>query len=122
MRSKLSLGEVWGKERSDEYFQKWAGLPNGQLKEGEYFDFFATSDGLINDSSAFVIEYLYTGKPMMFIKNDETVEDRMNEIGKEVITKLYIGKRESEIEKFVTEVILCGNDPMKNERNNFLKP
>jgi hypothetical protein len=119
LRSKLSLDEVWGKEKTDRYFQKWADLPNGQLNEGEYFDLFATSDGLINDSSAFVIEYLYAGKPAMFLKNDRTVEERMNEIGKKALTKLYIGNSKKDIEKFVVEVIINGNDPMKNERNDF---
>lgn len=119
LRSKLSLDEVWGKEKTDAYFQKWANIPNGQLNEGEYFDLFATSDGLINDSSAFVIEYLYTGKPMMFLKNDEAVEDRMNEIGQEAITKLYIGKSKNDIENFISGVVISGNDTMKNERNDF---
>jgi hypothetical protein len=119
LRSKLSLDEVWGKEKTDEYFQKWAELPNGQLNEGEYFDLFATSDGLINDSSAFVIEYLYTGKPAMFLKNDNSVESRMNEIGRMALTTLYIGKRTEDIEKFITDIIINGNDPMKIKRNNF---
>lgn len=119
LRSKLSLEEVWGKEKTDRYFQKWADLPNGQLNEGEYFDLFATSDGLINDSSAFVIEYLYTGKPGMFLKNDDSVEERMNEIGKMALTKLYIGKSEDDIEKFITDIVVKENDPMKNIRNEF---
>jgi hypothetical protein len=119
LRSKLSLDAVWGKEKTEKYFQKWANLPNGQLNEGEYFDLFATSDGLINDSSAFVIEYLYTGKPMMFLKNDDSVGERMNEIGREALTKLYIGKHKEDIERFITEVILENNDPMKNDRNQF---
>lgn len=117
--SKLSLDEVWGKEKTDRYFEKWSGLPNGQLNEGEYFDLFATSDGLINDSSAFVIEYLYTGKPMMFLKNDDSVGERMNEIGKKALTKLYIGNSKEDIEKFVADVIINSNDPMKNGRNQF---
>lgn len=119
LRSKLSLDEVWGKDKTDKYFQKWTDLPNGQLNEGEYFDLFATSDGLINDSSAFVIEYLYTAKPMMFLENDEDVAGRMNEIGKKALTKLYIGKSKEDIEKFIADVIINGNDTMKNERNEF---
>ncbi len=119
LRTKLSLDDYWGKEKTDKYFQKWADLPNGQLNEGEYFDLFATSDGLINDSSAFVIEYLYTGKPMMFLKNDEHVADRMNEIGQKALTKLYIGNNKSEIERFITEIVIEENDLMKNERIQF---
>jgi hypothetical protein len=119
LRSKLSLDEVWGKEKTDLYFEKWANMPNGQVNEGEYFDLFATSDGMINDSSAFVIEYLYTGKPAMFLKKDEAVGERMNEIGREAITKLYNGNNKNDIENFIKDVILNENDSMKKERNEF---
>ena len=126
LRAKLSEVEVWGKERTDTYYQKWAELPNGQLNESEYINLFSTSDGLINDSSAFVIEYLYTNKPSMFLAHDDSVSDRFNEIGKMALTKLYIGKCEGDIEKFIKNVILKENDLMKDKRihffNSVIKP
>jgi CDP-glycerol glycerophosphotransferase (TagB/SpsB family) len=89
------------------------------LNEGDYIDLFATSDGIINDSSAFVIEYLYTGKPQLFLANDETVSERFNEVGRMAILKHYRGMAKNDIEKFLDEIILEGNDYMNNERIRF---
>lgn len=126
LRSKLSKEEVWGKEKADEYYKKWADLPNGQLNEGEYIDIFLTSDGMIHDSSSFVIEYLYTNKPVMFLINDDSVFDKFNEIGKMALSKLYHGKSRENIERFLNEVIINNRDFMQSERilffNTVVKP
>jgi hypothetical protein len=121
LKSKLSLNEFWGKEKTDKYFRQWAELPNGQLNESDYIDLFATSDGMINDSSSFMIEYLYTNKPQLFLLHDENVVDRFNEVGKMALSKHYIGKSESDIESFFENVILPGNDLMKHERAHFFE-
>ena len=119
LRAKLSKEEVWGKEKTDKYYQKWAGLSNGQLHEGEYIDLFLTSDGMIHDSSSFVIEYLYTNKPVMFLAQDELIADRFNEIGKMALSNLYLGKSQEDIEKFIINVIVDGNDLMQKDRVHF---
>ena len=119
LRPKLNMEEYWGKEKTDKYFQKWEQLPNGQLNDGEYIDLFATSDGMINDSSAFVMEYQFTNKPELFLANDDSILDRFNEVGKMTLSKLYIGKCQDDIERFLKNVIIGGKDSMKNERINF---
>jgi hypothetical protein len=126
LRIKLSKDEVWGKEKTEKYFQRWDDLPNGQLNEGEYIDLFATSDGILNDSSSFVIEYLYTLKPQLFLMNDDDVINRFNEVGKKALSTHYIGKNYNDIERFLEKVVLGEDDSMYYERNqffeNFIKP
>ena len=119
LRAKLSTEEIWGIEKTDKYYQKWAELSNGQLHEGEYIDLFLTSDGMIHDSSSFVIEYLYSNKPVMFLINNDLISDRFNEIGKMALSNLYHGKSLENIEHFLDEVIINGNDFMRDERNRF---
>lgn len=119
LRTNLSKPEVWGKEKTDLYYQKWSDLENGLLQEGEYIDLFLTSDGMIHDSSSFVIEYLYTNKPVMFLINNDSVPDKFNEIGKMAFSKLYHGKNINDIEKFINQVIINGNDKLKEERSSF---
>jgi hypothetical protein len=119
LRPNLSKEEVWGKEKTDEYYQKWVQLSNGLLQEGKYIDLFATSDGMIHDSSSFVIEYLYTNKPVMFLINNDTIPDKFNEIGKMALSKLYHGRSRIDIEAFIKEVIIKGEDIQKEERINF---
>lgn len=119
LRQNLSKNGVWGKEKTDQFYQKWAELPNGLIQEGGYIDLFKTSDGMIHDSSSFVIEYLYTGKPVMFLIHDDSISDRFNEIGKMALSNLYQGRSLHDIEYFLNEVIINGNDRMHDDRNLF---
>ncbi len=119
LRANLNLDEFWGKEKTDNYYNTWAELPNGQVHEGGYIDLFLTSDGMIHDSSSFVIEYLYTNNPVMFLLNNDSILDKFNELGKMALSKLYIGRNKEEIELFVNDVILNENDVRQTERIEF---
>ena len=119
LRLKLNLDDVWGKEKTDTYYNKWAELSNGGLFEGEYVNLFYTSDGIINDSSSFLIEYLCTNKPQLFLVNDNSVSDRFNEVGKKALNTVYMGKTVTDIENFIETVILNKQDVMGKERTSF---
>jgi CDP-glycerol glycerophosphotransferase (TagB/SpsB family) len=126
LRSKLSKEEIWGKAKTDKYYHKWEILPNGHLFEGEYIDLFLTSDGMIHDCGSFLIEYLYTNNPVMYILNDDSISDRLNDIGKMALSNHYHGKNNLDIDNFLNNVILSDNDYMSNERklffNSIIKP
>lgn len=49
------LEKAWGRERTDEYYSKWAELPNCQMEEGKYNALFMKSDALIHDCSSFIV-------------------------------------------------------------------
>lgn len=119
LRLLLCRDENWGKKRTVEYYQKWAEMNNGQLIEGDYMDLFFTSDAMIHDCGSFLIEYLYTNKPVMFLWNDDSIPQRFNEVGKMALTKLYRGNNENDIEKFINDIIINGNDSLKEERTQF---
>jgi hypothetical protein len=119
LRPNLSKEEFWGKEKTDKYYYKWSQLQNGLLNEGKYIDLFLMSDGMIHDCSSFVIEYLYTNKPVMFLINNDSIPEKFNEIGKMALSQLYQGRNKKDIEYFIEEVILKGNDYKKDERINF---
>lgn len=122
LRSELYSHKDWGKEKTDAYYQKWKTLDNGQLESGEFVDLFKSSDAMIHDSSSFVIEYHYTEKPVMFIKeNVESFKSLLSELGKKAIDAHYIGKCKADIEDFIIEVVLEGNDTMRSIRDNFAK-
>lgn len=116
---KGKLFEVWGEEETTKYYEKWKNLSNGQLEEGEYIDLFAQSDALIHDSGSFVIEYLYTSKPAMFLIGSEKVKSQFNEIGKEAINKLYNGYSKDHIEEFITDIVIDEEDFKEKERTLF---
>ena len=110
----------WGKQRTDEYYQLWATMPNTQLETGQYVDLFMSSDAMIHDSASFVIEYLYTHKPVMYVSRDiEHFLTGQTMLSCEAFRQLYIGKNERQIIDFVDQVVLGGDDPMMPQRLAF---
>ena len=110
----------WGKQRTDEYYQMWEDMPNTQLEKGTYVDLFMSSDAMIHDSASFVIEYLYTHKPVMFVSRDiNHFLTGQIDLSCEAFKQLYVGKDEREILDFVDSVVLGGEDPMQSQRMAF---
>lgn len=110
----------WGRTRTDDYYRMWDEMENTQLELGSYIDLFMTSDAMIHDSGSFVIEYFYTHKPVMFISRDiNYFLTGQTDFSREAFAQLYIGKDEREIMNFVDQVVLGGDDPMLEQRNDF---
>lgn len=118
---KLVQHEDWGKEKTEAYYLQWGNMKNGQLEVSSYDDLFLTSDAMIHDSASFMVEYLYTGKPVAFTVRDINIEDRFNDFGKMVYKHLYKLNNESDIIDFIERVVFQEQDSMKNERLAFLQ-
>jgi CDP-glycerol:poly(glycerophosphate) glycerophosphotransferase len=119
LKSKLYEYTEWGKMRTNEYFKKWQLLPNGQLEESAYEDLFLTSDAMIHDSGSFMTEYLFTGKPSLFTVRDKDLINRLNPFGQMVFDQLYHAIDEKEIIIFIEEVVIRGEDNLRNKRLEF---
>lgn len=117
---KVKLFNIWGKEKTEAYYARWKSMENTQIEEGEYRDLFLTSDAMIHDCASFTAEYLYTGKPVMFMLRDEAVLNHWNAFGKKCYGMHYVGRTEQEIEVFVNEVVLKGRDTKKEARERFV--
>ena len=103
-------------EAFKEYLQAWNDLPNAQVYTGAYYqDLFATSDGMINDSSSFIVEYQYTHKPMIFLTRDT---QKFNELGEEILKVTYLvdGKDLDEIGATMKKIFIEGKDDKAAER------
>lgn len=110
----------WGKDRTDEYWEWWSRQSNTQLEEGEYSDLFLTSDAMIHDCCSFSCEYHFTGKPVLFIcDNEEKHTQNLNDMAISGFRAQYIGKGIGDIERFLQETVLQGLDPKRDERLNF---
>ena len=101
-------------------------MENTQLEESSYIDYFLTSDAMIHDCGSFTTEYLFVNKPVMYLTHDDKFAERFNPFGIKAFECHYRGGNMEEIEKFLSDVVLAGNDPMKEQRDNFfdqyLKP
>ena len=117
---KNKLYEAWGGQKTDEYYHKWETMPNTSLQDGEYIGLFLTSDAMIHDSGSFLMEYLYTRKPVMRTMNDIDPKTMYNDFALDALEVYYKAYSEQDIEKFIQNVI-CGIDPKKDAREEFFR-
>lgn len=115
-----NLIKIWGKERTDNYYNKWKTLPNTQLELGKYEALFKHSDALIHDCVSFTIEYLYTHNPVLYLTKDKHHSDNLNTFATKAFDLHYKTDKKSGIEEFIQNVI-SGKDLMKDKREEFFK-
>ncbi len=110
----------WNKERREAYYKLWETMPNTQVCLDEYVDLFLTSDAMIQDCGSFTAEYTCTYKPMLFLIANPGVVRDWNECGKAILDHIYTSEKGKEIESFIKNVVIAGEDYMKNERIAFI--
>lgn len=116
---KFKLLSLWGREKTEAYYHQWGKGENTQLEEAGYVDLFLTSDGMIHDCGSFTTEYLFTQKPVMYLQRPEESAPSFNDFGRMSFAQHYIGRSVKDIENFIDDVVLNGNDPMKESRQQF---
>ena len=120
--SELSNSNVWGQEKTDEYYRKWADMDNSQVETGEFIDLFMTSDAMIHDSGSFGVEYHYSGNPVMYIADDfDEQVSKMSEFGKLAMKQHYVGSNKDDIIRFIDDIVLGNNDYMATQRKEFVE-
>ena len=107
----------WGKEKADAYYKNWEEGENTALVTGAYIDLFKSSDAMIHDCGSFIVEYLYTQKPVMYLGGNR--EEQSNIVGKKAYAYHYHGTTIKDVEHFIAEVVLKGNDSMAPQRKQF---
>ncbi|WP_073348094.1 CDP-glycerol glycerophosphotransferase family protein [Bacteroides congonensis] len=118
---KRKLIQVWGQERTDAYYAKWAELDNTQLEEGQYVDLFMGSDALIHDCMSFMVEYMYTEKPLLFLSNGHDNMNICNTQTKEAFKLHYKGATIEEVETFLLNIVMDEYDDLKTKRVEYKK-
>lgn len=117
---KVRLMNIWGAEKAEAYYQQWKDLENTQIEEGDYIDIFKTSDALIHDCGSFTLEYLHVPqKPVLYLVRDENITQSMNPFCQMAFDLHYHARNEAEIEHFIEQVVLQGEDPMRTRRETF---
>lgn len=121
LKAALRKENIWGEEKTQEYFNKIQNFSNVEYQEGgDYFETFINSDGLIHDCGSFMAEYLFTGKPPCFLLKDETTNNKnYNDFAKECINTHYHAFSKQDVQKYIENVVLAEHDPMKQEREKY---
>lgn len=123
LRSRLNADKRWGEQKTTEYYQKWEQRENTQFSDGDYVDLLLTSDAMIGDSISFMCEYSAIDKPYLYTVRDDTVSHKFNELGEAIFNHLLYktSPLSDEIENFLQNVVLNGNDPLSEKRRTFTK-
>lgn len=119
---KSKIIKRWGNEKVENYYQKWHELENTQVSEGDFIDLFATSDAMIMDCCSFLAEYTVFNKPLFYTRT-KTSRLLLNEFGEKVFQNVYDTKDDlmTDIENFIQDVVINGNDYKKEERTKFVQ-
>lgn len=113
------LIKIWGLQATDAYYEKWANLEYSQLEEGQYVDLFMGSDAMIHDCMSFMVEYMYVGKPVLFLNNGINNTEIYNTQTAEAYNIHYKANSINEIEKFILQTVLGNEDPLNKKRLKF---
>ena len=119
---RVYLNDYWGKDRTDDYFDRWQNMPNTQVEAGQYIDLFMNSDAMIHDCSSFTNEYMYTRNPVMYLIRG-SVEEHCSQLNTHTVKAFnlhYFGRIAADIESFIVDVI-NGIDPYKESREQYYK-
>lgn len=116
---KAKLMTVWGEKKTIAYYEKWAMMPNTQLEEGQFRDLFLTSDAMIHDCQSFMVEYMFTGNPVMYIEADPTSSRIFNTQTMRALDVHYKGANINDIENFIINTVIGGQDPLKPDRLEY---
>lgn len=113
-----SLEQVWEKERVDAYYRRWSEVEWSQYETGKYLGLFMHSDAMIHDCGSFIMEYLYTGHPVLYLMNDPSFSETWNDSYKKALSLNYQTAQIEGVEKFINDV-LSGVDTMQTKREEF---
>ena len=113
----------WDDEKKNQYIANMKSKKNVIWSSGgDCFEEFVNSDGCIQDCGSFLVEYLYTKKPCCYmLKTPEDIETKFAPLGKKCLEQCYISYNTDDIDRFIKDVILDGNDLKQEGRILFSK-
>lgn len=118
---KAKLFTVWGVERTEAYYNSWNTMENTQMVDGDYIDIFKHSDAMIHDCGSFMIEYIYSHNPVMYLFSSRPQKDvDINKMSAEALKLHYSAHSALDIENFLQNVIE-GKDVLREDRETYYK-
>ena len=110
LKFKLIQDKLLSEYEIDKYYEKWENI--GKFYDnGDYFDIFRSSDLMITDCASFLIEYLPTGKPLLRLRNSNSIS--LNKLGEYFTSQYYNSFNNEELETMFKELVIKKNDYKK---------
>lgn len=99
------------------YLDKWNSLKNGVVvTDGDYISLFKNSSCLITDSGSFIVEYLPSGNPCLYLFNGEQTSKSLNEFALDIVDSYYKCFCWEEIEEYLSILFVKMEDPLSDQR------
>lgn len=119
----LAKEEKWGREKIQRYIEKFTSYSNAKYySQGDYFQLFSNSDGLINDCGSYLAEYFFTGKPQCYmLHSKEDIENKFVPLGQNCLEHCYLTYNEQDIANFIENTIINNSDVLKEKRYSFFE-
>ena len=116
-----TLCKTWGRKKTDAYYKLWSTMPNCILYNGNGYALMKSSDAMIHDCASFLIDYMYTQKPCLYVSFSGHLNVETGKDGIDAYEAHYHAKDKNEIEFFINEIVLGGKDEMKSCRRAVLE-
>lgn len=113
---RTKLYQIWGRDKTDLYYETWSNSENSFDAQGDYHALFAGSDAMIHCSGSFIVEYLYTGKPVAYVYSKTRKPPDFGPIGIAALEAHYPMHSEADIRRFIEGVVIGGEDTMATAR------
>lgn len=113
----LLQNKIMTEEEVNSYINEWnkVGIV---YEQGDYFDFFKTSDLMITDCCSFLGEYLPSKHPVIRLVNPKAV--KINSIGELINDNYYLANNNDELEKYFNMLVIEGKDSKREGRINLI--
>lgn len=116
---------LWGKEKTAEYYRKWAEGENTQLAEGDYIGLFNCSDAIIHDCASFIVEYAYACRPGLYLIDSEDAKKQrafsLHDYARKAFELYDFGYSEDDIKNFVKRIAFGQEDLRTDARNKYVE-
>ena len=121
--SALERQDDWDEQKTKSYIDAMKSKQNVIWSDGgDYFQEFADSDACIQDCGSFLVEYVYTGKPCCYmLKDPSDIEAKFAPLGKACLEQCYVSYSTKDIDDFIKDVVLGGDDPKAEGRAELAK-
>lgn len=122
LMTNLVKHKIWTEQEVQEYINMIKALPNIEYDDsGYYLDKFANSAAMIHDCASFIAEYLFTKKPCCYMmKTKEKTYEGLIPFGKSCMNQYYQAFNEEDIINFIKDVVINGQDSLKEKREVFV--
>ena len=117
-KAAIIQNNIMSAKEIEEYYARWEKIGK-YYNDGLYFDLFKQAKCLITDCGSFLIEFLPTKQPVIFLVNPQRHDDIPST--KIISDSYYQILTLEELEKALDEILVNNIDPLKPERLQILK-